>query len=166
MHQLLIPRLDLCTFYFPFPIWLPVSCANRACEGKVDFGGTGRCGFFIAWAFHSLSHKRGHCTWRSHSLATAPSSFSLLESWVSQLNRCSIFLGPFFPSQMWYLSVLWFLLSFGLSVLVLVRLSLSHLNNYFWCKFFSKLTNDIIRTLPTGPQLVQEQKAINQSTSR
>ena len=124
MHQLLIPRLDLCTFYFPFPIWLSVSCANRACEGKVDCGGTGRCGFFIAWAFHSPSHKRGHCTWHSHSLATAPSSFSLLESWVSQLNRCSIFLGPFFfPSQMWYLSVLWvftliwiFSLGFGLFV--------------------------------------------------
>lgn len=108
MHQLLIPRLDLCTFYFPFPIWLPVSSANRACEGKVDCGGTGRCRFFIAWAFHSPSHKRVHCTWHSHSLAIAPSSFftpgivGITAEQVFHLSRAF-----FSPSQMWYLSVLW-----------------------------------------------------------
>lgn len=137
MHQLLIPRLDLCTFYFPFPIWLPVTSANRACEGKVDCGGTGRCRFFIAWAFHSPSHKRVHCTWHSHSLAIAPSSFftpgivGITAEQVFHLSRA------FFPPHKCGTSVCFgFLLSFGFSVLVLVRLFLPHLNNYFWCQIF------------------------------
>lgn len=156
MHQLLIPRLDLCTFYFPFPIWLPVTSANRACEGKVDCGGTGRCRFFIAWAFHSPSHKRVHCTWHSHSLAIAPSSFftpgivGITAEQVFHLSRaffspltnvvpqCALGFYSHLDFQSWFWSVCF---------------------SHTWItisgvKFFSVLTNDTIPILPTGPQLV------------
>lgn len=91
-----IPRLDLCTFHFPFPIWLPVYSANRACKGKINCGEQGN----VASSF------AGFFTYPHTSMGTVPGThmlwlqywalFALLESWVSYLNRCFIFLVIFF----------------------------------------------------------------------
>lgn len=122
-------------FPSPFPSGFLLVLPIEPARGKLTVGAQGVV----------TSSLPGLFTHRHTSMGTVPGTvilwrqywvlFALLESWVSRLNRCSLYLGTFSPPYKCGTSVCFgFLLLFGFSVLFFVTfISLPHLNNYSQC---------------------------------